>query len=1044
MFGGEYKSKPKVSLRGASKKEKRSSLIHRNQTERERREENRRRNYSALKIQAFFRGNWIRKQECDARRKEFDEILAQLEGSEHPHIDNIHLLLSCLLYFYSRHQDTERLISTSQFLLKNNKRIKINDHRRWTFQIKKFLCLCSSILRELIKTKKRSFAIPLRILESFTSPAWYSEMSRGIYNEEYATTIFLCLAENDYFSHLRYVLEERVPSSIEYGSSTPLADSLVDLLTKPLRQICNSSQENQRFKLLSSFAEAVFVPKLSNQVKNYLLPKLQDQGDFPFKDLLQCLQNTQFTSTVSLLYCILKLAQSNIETLETSDIPLYLETILKLLRKLPPKVERSEKEEEIEDSDDEASTSSQMQQDLHEKDDDEVIEDCFEMLNEKRHVKLLLDTFDSRSQADVKFSEDCIRLLTLIVNSLIFERKCHIHKSRILLTLSSNRTFFTKLWNIINHVSIQSSIGKRLSLLQMVNHGSNLRNWEAECIAPLLAVFCFLLGNLLFSLHDIDFRSHDSGAKIPFSFEQLSEMGRMLCDTTLGVIEIMNHEIRTTTVPNYNLRSKIAKVRLGESLRENEMYSKDKWNNVLEAMTRVIKQLHSRDTRLHYCPIDHWLSSKVDLQVELIDLEIFFQEKGTVNPSDYLHGTPGKTFLHVAILEHIPFVVPFVDRVKLFQRILNEDKVRHAGNLHGFLMGPEVRIRRATLYQDAFDELSGDQDLKQRIHVKLFNLQGLEEAGVDGGGLFREFLNECLKAGFDQNIGFFSSTRNELLYPNPQGHLVDQNVFTHYYFLGKMLGKAIYENMLVELPFASFFLCKVLSQTNADVDINHLESLDPDMYRNLLYLKDCPDVEDLDLNFTVINDNLGHSEVVELKPGGRDIVVTNQNRIEYIHLMADYKLNRQIRPHCNAFRSGLSTVIDISWLRMFDPNELQMLISGAQVPIDIEDLKSHTSYSGGFSEDHICMKYFWSIVSQFSDDQMRQLLKFVTSCSRPPLLGFKDLYPPFTIHTAGSEDRLPSASTCVNLLKLPEYPDLETMRQRLLYSIESGAGFELS
>lgn len=59
-------------------------------------------------------------------------------------------------------------------------------------------------------------------------------------------------------------------------------------------------------------------------------------------------------------------------------------------------------------------------------------------------------------------------------------------------------------------------------------------------------------------------------------------MGRTLCDTTLGVIEIMNHEIRTTTVPNYNLRSKVAKVRLGESLGENEMYSRDKWNNVLE------------------------------------------------------------------------------------------------------------------------------------------------------------------------------------------------------------------------------------------------------------------------------------------------------------------------------------------------------------------------------------------------------------------------------------------------------------------------------
>jgi hypothetical protein len=69
-----------------------------------------------------------------------------------------------------------------------------------------------------------------------------------------------------------------------------------------------------------------------------------------------------------------------------------------------------------------------------------------------------------------------------------------------------------------------------------------------------------------------------SGAKIPFTLPQLSEMGRTLCEATLGVIDIMNHEIRTTTVPNYDLRSKVAKVRLGE----NEMYSKDKWNELLE------------------------------------------------------------------------------------------------------------------------------------------------------------------------------------------------------------------------------------------------------------------------------------------------------------------------------------------------------------------------------------------------------------------------------------------------------------------------------
>lgn len=42
--------------------------------------------------------------------------------------------------------------------------------------------------------------------------------------------------------------------------------------------------------------------------------------------------------------------------------------------------------------------------------------------------------------------------------------------------------------------------------------------------------------------------------------------------------------------------------------------------------------------------------------------------------------------------------------------------------------------------------------------------------------------------------------------------------------------QALYENMLVELPFAGFFLSKLLG-TSADVDIHHLASLDPEVYR---------------------------------------------------------------------------------------------------------------------------------------------------------------------------------------------------------------------
>ncbi|KOB67691.1 Ubiquitin-protein ligase E3C, partial [Operophtera brumata] len=73
---------------------------------------------------------------------------------------------------------------------------------------------------------------------------------------------------------------------------------------------------------------------------------------------------------------------------------------------------------------------------------------------------------------------------------------------------------------------------------------------------------------------------------------------------------------------------------------------------------------------------------------------------------------------------------------------------------------------------------------------------------------------------------------------------------------------------------------------------------------------------------------------------------------------------------------------------MFSCRELQLLITGAEVPIDIIDLTAHTVVRG-FSATHATVQLFWSVLENFDDVQRRQLLKFVTSCSRPPLLGFK-------------------------------------------------------
>lgn len=110
------------------------------------------------------------------------------------------------------------------------------------------------------------------------------------------------------------------------------------------------------------------------------------------------------------------------------------------------------------------------------------------------------------------------------------------------------------------------------------------------------------------------------------------------------------------------------------------------------------------------------------------------------------------------------------------------------------------------------------------------------------------------------------------------------------------------------------------------------------------------------------------------------------------------------------------------------------------------------------------MQGFWKIVEEMSLEDQGHFLRFVTSCSRQPLLGFKMLNPHFGIQKVPAYEldhkteydeygnvnvdkcgKLPSSATCMNLLKLPYYDnDLSVLKKKLLYAIRSNSGFELS
>ena len=208
-----------------------------------------------------------------------------------------------------------------------------------------------------------------------------------------------------------------------------------------------------------------------------------------------------------------------------------------------------------------------------------------------------------------------------------------------------------------------------------------------------------------------------------------------------------------------------------------------------------------------------------------------------------------------------------------------------------------------------------------------------------------------MKAATDEQRGLFRRTAQRRLYPSPSSGVAEALHTRLFEFTGRLLGKAIYEGIVLDAALADFFAAKLLGKPNS---IDELPSLDPELHASLQVVKTYEgDVEnDLCLSFVLEDDVFGVRTDVELRDGGAAVPVTAANRIEcaiqppdatnrapppplpsarrppraaptcrpyarYVHLVADYRLNRQIEEQSRAFVAGVHSVVPLGWLRLF-------------------------------------------------------------------------------------------------------------------------------
>ncbi|KAF6777588.1 hypothetical protein AHF37_02724 [Paragonimus kellicotti] len=496
--------------------------------------------------------------------------------------------------------------------------------------------------------------------------------------------------------------------------------------------------------------------------------------------------------------------------------------------------------------------------------------------------------------------------------------------------------------------------------------------------------------------------------------------------------------------------------------------------NLFSMCLRLLSIIHKRDDRHLFTSPDFWLIPNLKLPNFLADLH---------------KSKPHAVFL----LQNVPHIIPHKERVLLFRDRVREDKAslgvqtRMSWLTDDGPVGAVITVHRNRLVEDGYQQLANlsSAQLRMKIRVQFVNEMGLDEVGIDLDGVFKEFLEETLHRVFDPSLNLFRVTSDQRIVPG----------------------------IVVDVPFANFFLTQLLGRekTGCYSFLDELATLDKELYKSLSYIKlavlelNLPigflsmqhydgDVADLEFTYSYAEDCLGQVVVHDLCPGGRYITVTDDLKIGYVHRVARFRMYKQIRAQTASFIRGFYSILNPDWLTMFSPLELQKLISGDNISVNVDDLRQNTRYSGGFHSNHRVIKWLWDILRRdFTDEERGLFLKanilryhpvvaqknykillpigFVTSCSRPPLLGFANLEPPFCIrcvqYTTEDQDvgdtlgsvlkgffgvggrreevsRLPTTSTCFNLLKLPNYSSRSVLRDKLRYAIHSHAGFELS
>ena len=341
------------------------------------------------------------------------------------------------------------------------------------------------------------------------------------------------------------------------------------------------------------------------------------------------------------------------------------------------------------------------------------------------------------------------------------------------------------------------------------------------------------------------------------------------------------------------------------------------------------------------------------------------------------------------------------------------------------------------------------ESMEQFEQINLFkelkiNFDG--EICYDAGGILREWFTSIFEIleGSKLRLFIISDSDNFSYIINPFLKHNSEN-FKYFDFIGKLIGKALLDNITINVCFNKLIYKMILQE---EITFNDLSSIDTSFYTSMNNLKKTLNntpgnkkeiYESLEIYYNInLKDTFLRTHKFELVHGGNKMPMKNVD--DYINKRISF-MKGIYEPFIQKIRDGLFKIIPKEKIQMFNSDELELILNGKPT-IDLDDWKLYTIYKTPYYRTHRVIMWFWDILSNMTQKELSNFLMFCTGTSRVPFGGFSKLesnrgeIAKFTIecgiYNEGKKNFI-KAHTCFNRIDLPNYKNKNELKEALQY-----------